>query len=292
MNKLNFILTSDDVGRDSVENFNKVISLLNECNVKCTFFAVPKPRDAPPLEENKEWVNALKKAIVKGHDVQLHGYTHEKFECGIPKGLILELHGKKGKEELIKTINEDREEIEKNLEFKTLFERLSESKKIFERIFNYSPVCFRSPLLGLHKNLYPVLSKLGIKYCSNLVLNPRSQSYIIGERSEKGEWDDKVNPLPTKVQEGIMELPLTCEYSWFLEDNQIDRALELIKSDAEKISKMKNAFMMPLTHFYAIAKSPASEKLYRRFFEWAKENFDFKSYTIKEYVGEKLKIKF
>jgi len=283
MDTLNFILTCDDVGRDTVENFNKVISLLDECDIKCTFFAVPKPRDAPPLEKNKEWIDTLRGAIKKGHDVQLHGYSHEKFECGTPEGLILELHGKDARKELLRTINENRTEIEKNLEYNKLFKRLSESKVIFEKIFGYSPICFRSPLLGLHKNLYPVLSKLGIKYCSNLIINPRSQSYIIGEREEIGKWD-KVNPLPTEVHDGIIELPLTCEYSWFLEENQIDRAFELIKSDAKKISKIKNAFMMPLSHFYAIAKSPASAELYRRFFDWAKKNFDFKSYTIKEYI--------
>lgn len=288
MKRLNFILTSDDVGRDSVENFNKFILLLDKYNIKCTFFAVPKPRDNIPLEENKEWVNALKKAVEDGHDVQLHGYAHEKFECGIPEGLILELHGKSAREALIKQISDEKEQIEQNLSYDKLFVRLSESKKNFERIFGYSPICFRSPLLGLHKNLYPVLSKLGIKYSSNLVLNPRSQGYIIGERTEKGEWDENVFPRPIKVREGTTELPLTCEYSWFLENNQIERAFEIMKSDAEKISKMEDAFMMPLTHFYAIAKSPAGAELYKRFFEWAKKNFDFKSYTISEYVKEKL----
>ena len=46
--------------------------------------------------------------------------------------------------------------------------------------------------------------------------------------------------------------------------------------------------MMPLTHFYAIAKKPAGAKLYQRFFDYAKENFNFKSYTIKEYIEEKI----
>lgn len=283
--KLNFILTSDDVGRDSVANFKKVTNLLKENQIKCTFFAVPKPRDNIPLNENKEWVGALKEAISEGHDVQLHGYAHEKFECGFPEGLILELHGTEGKEKLLKQIEDEKVELEKELTYEKLFEKLSESKKLFEEIFGYSPICFRSPLLATGENLYKVLSNLGIKYCSNLVINPRSQGYIIGERTEKGEWDDKVSPLPTKVSEGINELPLTCEYSWFLEDNQIDRAFELIKDDAKKISKIEGAFMMPLSHFYAIAKSPAGAELYRRFFSWAKENFDFKSYTISEYVN-------
>lgn len=283
MEKLNFIMTSDDVGRDSVENFDKFISFLDKHEIKCTFFAVPKPRDNAPLIENKLWIDALKKAIKNGHDVQLHGFTHEKFECGFPDGLVLELYEKETRKELLKKIEEEREDIEENLTLEKLFERLSNSKIAFEKIFGYSPFCFRSTLLGTCGNFYEALSKTGIKYCSNLVVNPRGWGQIAGEKTGKSEWDKSVTPLLTKVEHGVTELPISCEYTWFLKEEQIEKAVEMMKEDAHKIAKIKNAFMIPLSHFYAIIKNPAGMEAYRRFFEYAKNNFDFKSYTIKEY---------
>jgi len=285
MNELNFILTSDDVGRDSIENFNKFISLLEELDIKCTFFAVPKPRDNLPLNENKEWVIALRKAVKLGHDVQLHGYKHEQFECGFPPKLIFSLYPKENRKYLKEYIIKNSDKIEKELEFERLTNRLARSKKIFEEIMGYSPVCFRSPLLGIHENLYKALSILGIKYSSNLVMNEDGWSYITeNKQPDKGQ----VLPIPTKVQQGIIELPISCEYNWFLKEEHFNRALNMMKEDATKISKIKNSFMMPLSHFYAIIKSPSGEKLYREFFDWAKKNFDFKSYTIREYIKKKL----
>lgn len=288
MNKLNFILTSDDVGRGDVEDFNKFISLLKEYGIKATFFAVPKPRDNIPLNENKDWISALKNAVKEGHDIQLHGFTHERLECGFPDDFIWSLYPENERENLKKSIIENREKIEKNLEFNKLIERLFQSKKIFEEVMGYSPVCFRSPLLGTHKNLYKALAKLKIKFSSNVVMNPNGWNYIKNNITKK-EWNKKgILPVPTKMQEGIVELPISCEYNWFLENNDFERAFELMKDDAEKISRMENAFMMPLSHFYAVVKSPVGIELYRRFFDWAKKNFDFKSYTIREYVKKKI----
>ncbi|MEK6760748.1 MAG: DUF2334 domain-containing protein [Nanoarchaeota archaeon] len=286
MEKLNFIMTSDDVGRDSVENFNRFIAFLDEYKIKCTFFAVPKPRDNIPLIENYGWINALKKAVQNGHDVQLHGYTHEKFECGFPGDLVLEMHEKRAREELIKEINEEKLEIEKNLELDKLTERFSKSKAEFEKIFGYSPVCFRSTLLGTHKNFYEALSKAGIKYNSNLVVNPTGWGHIVGERTGKNKWSGDFSPTLTNVERDIIEMPISSEYTWFLTDEQIEPALKIMKDDAHKISKIENSFMMPLSHFYAVVKNPAGMEAYRRFFEYATKNFDFKSYTVKEYIKE------
>ena len=285
MEKLNFIMTSDDVGRDSIENFNKFISLLDEYEIKCTFFAVPKPRDNVPLMENKEWIHALQKAIDSDHDVQLHGFTHEKLEFGFPPKLVLDMYEKSAREAFKKEIIKNKEEIEKNLEFEKLVERLSKSKEMFENVMGYKPLCFRSTLLGTHKNLYKALANTGIRYNSNLVVNPDGWGHIIGEKDGENKWNDEgMLPIPTKVQEGIIELPISCEYAWFLENEQIERAVEVMKEDAHKISKIKNSFMMPLSHFYAVVKSPAGMEAYRRFFDYAKKNFDFRSYTISEYV--------
>lgn len=284
MNKLNFILTCDDVGRGNVDEFEKFLSLIEEYGIKSTFFAVPKPRDNLPLKENKEWINALKKAIKLGHDVQLHGYAHEKLECGFPPKLILNLYEKTDRENLEKKIIEERGEIEKNLELNKMINRLSESKKIFEGVFGYSPICFRSPHLGMHTNLYKALNNLGIKYSSNFVVNPDGWNYIKGRKNKK-EWNKEgIFPVPTKAREGIIELPISCEYSWFLKKENLNRAFNLMKYDARKISKIENSFMLPLSHFYAIIKEPAGEELYRKFFDYAKKNFDFHSYTISEYI--------
>ncbi|MCL5018369.1 MAG: DUF2334 domain-containing protein [Candidatus Pacearchaeota archaeon] len=283
MKKLDFILTSDDVGRGKVEEFNRFISLLEEHKIICTFFAVPKPRDNLPLKENKEWTYALKKAIDKGHDVQLHGYAHERFECGFPPNFILSLYKEKERKNVIEYMIKNKKEIEKNLEFNVLKDKLEESKEIFENIFGYSPICFRSPLLAKHKNLYKAIKKIGINFTSNEIINPNGWNYIINEEFEDGKC--KI-PLLTKMQNGIRDLPISCEYSWFLEDKNFDRAFDLMKYDAEKISDIKNAFMLPLSHFYAVVNSEG-EKLYRKFFSYAKDNFDFRSHTINKYLKSK-----
>lgn len=291
MSKLDFILTSDDVGRDTTENFNKFISLLDEYNIKCTFFAVPKPRDNIPLAENKEWIYVLKKAVNDGHDVQLHGYTHEQLECGIPPNFMLDIVPS-----LKKKVAEERNEIEKNLELSKLVDRLSKSKEIFEKVMGYSPICFRSPLLATHENLYKALVKLGIKYNTNFVVNPTGWYYIvengkpIEERNyPENNWNKEgIMPVPTKAQESVTELPLSSEYSWFLKEKDLlDREFYLMKDDAHKISEIKNSFMLPLSHFFAIIKEPVGIELYKKFFSYAKDNFDFKSYTIKDYIKEK-----
>jgi peptidoglycan/xylan/chitin deacetylase (PgdA/CDA1 family) len=291
MKKLDFILTCDDAGRGDVKEFNKFLSLLDEKKIKATFFAVPKPRDNIPLSENKEWIYALKKAISNGHDVQLHGYSHERFECGFPIKFIMSLYPKAERENLIKSLYENRGEIEKNLSLKKLDEKISESKEMFEEALGYSPVCFRSPLLGMHANLYSALKNAGIEYSSNFVLNTYGWEYINKER-KKGGWIKDLYPVFTKTREGITEFPISCEYSLSLNKGNLRRAFSEIKRDARKIAEIKDSFMMPLTHFWAIAKSPFGEVLYRKFFDWAKKNFDFKSYTISDYIKEKSNIKF
>jgi peptidoglycan/xylan/chitin deacetylase (PgdA/CDA1 family) len=288
MKKLNFILTSDDVGRDSVENFKKFVSFLDEYGIKCTFFAVPKPRDNMPLNENKEWIIALKKAIQLGHDVQLHGFTHERFECGFPNKLVLSMYEKEARKNLMKEMTDNKEKIEENLSLDKLTSRLLKSKKLFEKALGYSPICFRSPLLGMHENLYKALAKTGIKYSTNIVVNPSGWSYINREKNfGKVRGKKRILPVMTKAQGGIIELPISCEYSWFLKKENMKRALKLMKRDARKISKIENSFMLPMSHFYSIVKEPAGEELYRKFFEWARKNFYFKSYTINEYAKEK-----
>jgi len=285
MKQLDFLLTCDDAGRGSVKEFNEFVSFLDEYRIKGTFFAVPKPRDNIPLNENKEWTDALKKAISKGHDVQLHGYAHERFECGFPPEFILSLYPKKERESIKKYITDNKRDIEENLKLDKIIKRLSESKELFERTIGYSPICFRSPLLGTHKNLYKALNKTGIRYSTNFVLNNYGWDYISGDKKRK-EWKTELLPAPTKAGEGITELPVSCEYSWFLKKRDLGRAFSEMKRDARKIASFKNSFMMPLSHFYAVNKTGA--KLYRKFFKWARGNFDFKSWTIKEYIKERL----
>jgi len=78
-----YVWTMDDVGAggsDMVEAMRRACAFLQSRGVRMTLFVVPKPSGQPMSEE---WVDALREAHEAGHDLQLHGLTHEDcFEFG------------------------------------------------------------------------------------------------------------------------------------------------------------------------------------------------------------------
>jgi len=76
---MDFAFTNDDAGGElneerAVACFQRIIDFLDRQEVKGTFFWIPRSRGAgwAPGCERERWMAALRDAVSRGHDVQLH----------------------------------------------------------------------------------------------------------------------------------------------------------------------------------------------------------------------------
>jgi hypothetical protein len=91
MGEMPFVFTNDDAGMHEPERFAELLDFLAEQQVPGTFFVVPAA-GGKSLAEKPRWRALLDRALEAGHDLQLHGFTHDSaFEFGVPPDFILDI---------------------------------------------------------------------------------------------------------------------------------------------------------------------------------------------------------
>ena len=106
---------------------------------------------------------------------------------------------------------------------------------------------------------------------------------------EAGEpWQSAFPPRPYPHPSGLIEAPVHSEYTWYLNEADIDRHFELAKTDFDRARLAGDAFVA-MSHYYAMTgKWSAGLRVYARLFEYARELGDVRFVTLSQMLAEKM----
>lgn len=261
-----FVLTNDDAGMQEPALFSELLDFLQAQEVPATFFVVPFG-GGQPLDTKPEWMPIVERALAAGHDLEHHAYDHSScFEFGVPPYFMLDIMPDRKAAYL-----EDPIPFERNHTYEILREKLEKGREVLTRAFGNTPRGFRSPCLSSCDNLYQALSDMEFEFCSNAVINPLGWRYI-NRNYETGEgWHTDFPSQPFPRLPGLTEVPMHSEYTWYLEEGDVDRHFELAKTDLDRSIAEGKAFVT-LSHYYAMTgKWATGLKVYERLFAYARQ---------------------
>jgi len=277
VNEILFALTNDDAGGQQPESFRELLDFLAKWKVPATFFVVPAS-GGKPLDQKPEWLALLHRALDEGHELQLHGFDHgSTFEFGVPPGFMLDIIP-----EAKAHWEREPEVIQADHTLELLSDRIARGKAIFQRALGYAPQGFRAPCLSMCDNTYQALADHGIRWSSNLVVNPMGWRYI-NKNYDAGEpWQSDVPPHPFIYKAGIIEVPMVSEYTWFLKEEDLDRHFNLMKDDFDRARQASGMFVA-LSHYYAMTGEWSTGlRVYERIFAYAREQENARFCTISQ----------
>lgn len=233
MEKYYFGMSVDDVALDGwskPENYAHLIEFFKSEGVKATFQIVPidEATDKPFYTLSSDYVTLTKKAYEDGFCFGLHGLRHNRFELGVPPMMVLDLpHEVENK----KWAEANREFLEKDHCLANCRARLQQGRKILEDALGFKINGFRAPALQESPAMFEAIRDEGFLWDSSLCLQETGWDYLL----------DKFDVQPREItrarweavnQKGYgLTLPLTCDYTWFLSEDNFDRMFELAKHD-------------------------------------------------------------
>ena len=279
------IFTNDDVGISTdkihIDWFNEVIDLLEERKIKGTFFWVPKS-DGIPGYKRKEWMDALKKAIALGHDIQLHGLTHDCLGFGLPQTSFREEN-----KTAFSLYDADPDRYQKEWTIPKLKVKIEEAIDIYRKAFEESPLIFRAPCVGASDAMYVSLKESGINHSSSRIINPKSWLYTMGYNPVYRVWETEFSPYPYTVF-GVREYLIMSDYIHKAKlEEHYDDLLSLAKRDYAHLIKEGREVGIMLSHYHSMHKNwEMTKKFYHALFDVLEEkgvNF----VTFKEYILKK-----
>lgn len=265
-----FCLTVDDVCLDGYSSEGHVRALtrfFSSESIHGTFFVVPRA-EGIPLAQRPAYVAVLRHAAAEGHELAQHGLEHDRFETGIPPHMILDLpHEQPARERLAR----DRTAIERNLEIPALRGRLREGRRILEDALEQEITGFRAPCLSVCDNLFTALDQEGFRYDSSRCLQENGWDLLQGK---------PLAPRPIaradferSLYRGKMRtLPLTTEYTWYLQREKFDDTMALARHDFDACLSAGIPFIT-VAHVSPIneCQDGCGFDLYRRLIEYARE---------------------
>ncbi len=272
-----FNFSVDDICLDGYSTENHLNAILNFCddnNVRSTLFTVPVAGGIS-LEKRPGYINVLKDAIKRGHEVAQHGLEHDRFEIGIPPEMIMMLPHE-GPARKFLAENRDKLAFEHTVE--KIRAKLKLGKDILEQNLGSVIKGFRAPAAQSCLNMYKVLVEDGYLYDSSEIFQKGGWNLLndIDEPWQEFTWERFVN-----VQKGgsMIELPISADYVWYLKKDKYDKALALAKHDFEACLE-SGVPMTPVCHVSPIHEGDEGLgfKLYRELFDYIK-NTDCKIFA-------------
>ena len=266
MSETLFVLTNDDAGGQNPDLFRELLDFLTAQEVPATFFVVPLA-NGKPLDEKREWLDLLHRALDEGHELQLHAFDHgSTFEFGVPPGFMLDIIP----EAKVRWEREP-EVIQAEHTLAAMRDKIVRGKEIFQRALGYEPHGFRGPCLSMCDATYQALAETDFRWSSNLVVNPMGWRYINRDYGAGEPWQADVPPHPFRYKAGIIEVPMISEYTWYLKEEDLERHYALIKDDFDRVRQAAGAFVA-LSHYYAMTGEWATGlQVYKRLIAYACE---------------------
>ncbi len=244
-----YVWTMDDAGAggtDMVEAMRRVCRFLETRGVRMTLFVVPKPGGQPMSEE---WMNALREARQSGHDLQLHGLTHEDcFEFGPPNWPATDIVPS-----FIEEFERRREELMPRYTLPNLRARIEEGLAIFRERLGVEPTVFRAPCGAMSKPMFEALRQSGIGYESGTFISGTGydhlphRSGVIAQR-----WVGDFPHTPFRWYSDVVEIPILNEYTWRGAWQREQEFLALAKEDVSRIAQESEVAVL-LTHTHGVA---------------------------------------
>ncbi|MCS6830559.1 MAG: DUF2334 domain-containing protein [Armatimonadota bacterium] len=243
-----YVWTMDDAGaggRDMVEAMRRVCAFLQSRGARMTLFVVPKPGGQPMSEE---WLSALQEAQEAGHDLQLHGLTHEDcFEFGPPNWPATDISPS-----FIEEFERRREELMPRYTVPNLRQRIEEGLAIFHERFGVKPAVFRAPCGAISKPMFEALRQVGIRYHSCMYISGVGYEHLphrSGVIAQK--WVNDIPHTPFRWYNDVVELPVLNEYTWRGAWQREQEFLALAKEDASRIAQESEVAVL-LTHTHGV----------------------------------------
>lgn len=243
-----YVWTMDDTGAggsDMIDAMRRVCAFLESRGVRMTLFVVPKPGGQPM---SAEWVNALCEARDAGHDLQLHGLTHEDcFEFGPPNWPATDISPS-----FIEDFERRREELLPRYTLANLRQRIEEGLAIFHERLEVEPVVFRAPCGAISKPMFEALRQVGIRYHSCMYISGAGYEHLPhrgGVIAQK--WVNDIPHTPFRWYSDIVEVPILNEYTWRGAWQREQEFLALAKEDVSRIAQESEVAVL-LTHTHGV----------------------------------------
>lgn len=274
-----FVFTNDDAGMDRPDLFAQLLDFLAAEQVPATFFVVPCAGGVP-LDAKPEWVALLQRAQAEGHELQHHAWQHDScFEFGVPPDFMLYIMP-----EAAARFAAVPEEFTRHHGYATLRAKLEQGRAILERVLGYTPRGFRSPCLSVCDALYQALRDLDFAWATNAVINPLGWRYI-NRAYDTGEGWRAGPTRPFRRADGLWEVPMHSEYTWYLTPADVERHTALAAADLARAAAAGDAFVT-LSHYFAMTGEwEAGLEVYRRLFARARRRGNVRFATMSEWVN-------
>lgn len=266
-----FCFTVDDIAYEGYSTEDHLSQLLEFCRtegLRATLFTVPLAQEIP-LADRPGYVRILRDAVSQGHEVAQHGLRHGRFETGIPPDMILALPHEGPAREQLRT---QRAEIEESLRVAALRETLRQGRDLLREALGFDVGGFRAPCLSTCANLFTAIAQEGYAYDSSAHLQPAGWDLLTGIDA----------PTPTPItreawenlqhRDGVPELALTTEYTWYLTRDRIETTLALARHDFDACLESEVPFVA-LCHVSPIQQGEegCGFDFYRRLLEHAEQ---------------------
>lgn len=237
--------TVDDIGLAGYSSEGQLTNIIDFCEdngIKATLFVVPRDNGVR-IDARPSYIRILREAVDRGHEVAQHGLDHDRFEIGIPPGMIMSLPHEGPSR---KYLAENRDRLDAEHTVGRIREKLKTGKRILEDALGAGIRGFRSAALQSCENMFTALVEEGYLYDSSAYLQVAGWDLINGidyvprEITMKG-FSSLQRPGP------MLELPLTTEYTWYLKREKFDQAAQLAVHDYDACMQAAVPFV-PLCH--------------------------------------------
>ncbi len=279
-----FVVTVDDPGGliQGIPTLQRVMDFFGEESVPASFFVVPRGQGGWQLDRQEEWLAVAQQAEQQGHDCQLHGLDHGRYEFGPYPSFVFAMGG----DDPQKRLHEARQESGHLWRRDLYVEKLETAIGIFDRAFGRKPQVLRTGALAQTAELYEAVAEVGMRYVSNKIVNPRGWEYIGGRYDTAVDWDPQVPPRPYYLTQDVINLPMISEYAWQLTPEKIARHLALAVEDLRRVYEADGVFLL-ICHVQEVgAEHPHSRVLLHRLLEVAREDYQVTFMTVRELIGD------
>lgn len=266
-----FVVTVDDPGGliQDLDAFERVRRFFDEEGVPASFMVVPRGEGGWQLDTQPAWLSALKSAEAGGHDCQLHGLDHQNCEFG-PYPAMIRALSRRDPEEVLR---EDAVRFGSVWNYESHVEKLQTAMTIYRAAFERDPLVLRTGALSQTPELYRALADVGMRYTSNLVIDPRGWEYIIENYDDPGDWDPAVPPHPYMLTDRIINLPMISEYAWYLTPEKIPVHLALAVDDLQRVYAQGGVYIL-ICHVQCVgAEDKLSQQLIHELLSVARSDY-------------------
>jgi hypothetical protein len=208
-------------------------------------FVVPRPGGNAIADD---WRAFIERAVAQGHDVQLHGLTHEHcWEFGPPNWPATSI---------LPSLAEEFRKVEAEWRPRhsqeALLARIEEGAAALKAEFGVTSAVFRAPCGAISKAMFGALAAAGIRYHSCEYISATGYDHLPHRRrTPVHEWADRVPHGPFRWYSRIIEVPILNEWTWQGAWRCEDAMPEVMRQDVTRACA-ECAVAVPLMHTHGI----------------------------------------